>query len=473
MIINPTLVKKNFEQEITTKNLPDKIQSNFLNNQKLFEIANNTKHQSSEDNKNKNTKSSNGASLIQNKANCLLVNKTNPKSSTTEDNKAKNTKKNEEISQTQNSNQLTNSLNINVSNSIIANKKHLTTSNSPSHFPFNFNKDNIQKVNAISDNIEKDKNISANKKDEITSLKSKQIASLKLNFNFKSGENSKKELLKNTNGVNSKEFINTGTKVLNQNNFNKNNQILSDKKNKKYIEVNNHNTIPSNVDCKLNTEISLENALDNSTTSISSTIRESNYYKKEAEKLSTFIKNYYSKNEEYPPTTTNNYKFGRLLGRGAFGKVNLGLNIITGRLVAIKTFNKTSHTSENAKRKIYQETNLMKTLKHNSIVKIFEIFETQKYILLTMEYVCGGDLLSFVRKRTKLNETTAKFIFRQIMEAIQYIHSQNIIHRDIKPDNILIDLSNNVKICDFGVSKQIKRGETMHDQCISVELQHI
>ena len=82
-----------------------------------------------------------------------------------------------------------------------------------------------------------------------------------------------------------------------------------------------------------------------------------------------------------------------------------------------------------------------------------------------MEYVSCGDLLSFVRKRSKLNEVTAKFIFRQIIEALQFIHSQNIVHRDIKLDNILIDLQNNIKVCDFGVSKQLKKGDIMHDQC--------
>lgn len=85
--------------------------------------------------------------------------------------------------------------------------------------------------------------------------------------------------------------------------------------------------------------------------------------------------------------------------------------------------------------------------------------------MIVMENICGGDLLSFVRKRTKLTESTAKFIFRQIIEALQYIHSLNIVHRDIKLDNILIDLSNNIKICDFGVSKYVKKGEIMFDQC--------
>ena len=63
-----------------------------------------------------------------------------------------------------------------------------------------------------------------------------------------------------------------------------------------------------------------------------------------------------------------------------------------------------------------------------------------------MEYIYGGDLLSFVRKRTKLSEITAKLIFIQIIEGLQYIHSQNIVHRDIKLDNILIDLNNNIKV---------------------------
>ena len=95
----------------------------------------------------------------------------------------------------------------------------------------------------------------------------------------------------------------------------------------------------------------------------------------------------------------------------------------------------------------------MKSLKHNSIVKYYfilirinEIFETPKYVIMILEYVCGGDLLTFVRKRSKINEITSKFIFRQIIEALQYIHNQGIVHRDIKLDNILIDLSNNIKV---------------------------
>ncbi len=82
-----------------------------------------------------------------------------------------------------------------------------------------------------------------------------------------------------------------------------------------------------------------------------------------------------------------------------------------------------------------------------------------------MEYISCGDLLNFVRKRSKLPENISKFIFKQIIEGLNYIHSKGIVHRDIKLDNILIDLKNNIKICDFGVSRKIKKGDIMNDQC--------
>ena len=81
-----------------------------------------------------------------------------------------------------------------------------------------------------------------------------------------------------------------------------------------------------------------------------------------------------------------------------------------------------------------------------------------------MEYVCG-DLLSFMRKRSKISEPTAKVIFKQIIKALQYIHKKKIVHRDIKLDNILIDLTNTIKICDFGVSRILQPGDIMYEHC--------
>lgn len=368
-------------------------------------------------------------------------------------------------------------------------KKHSTNTNSPSHFNFLLgdSKENVIKIKEFmkdskKNSIEKNNSTLSKYKEgalktstKPVSLKFNQSSNINIgvtqpnptaqlglskpNTNTNSKENLSLLLIKNT----SLKKPYTNTEIISSINTAKVN-LYEKISTAKYFDINtkfSHNKIkiPNNA------ESSSENILNISTSSVKSTVRESNYYKREAEKISNYIKQYYDKNKDFPQTTLHFYKYGRLLGRGAFGKVNLGLHIMSGRLVAVKSFNKTKLSSENANRKILQEVNLMKNLRHNSIVKIFEMIDTQKYLVIVMEYICGGDLLSFVRKRTKLNEITAKFIFKQIIEALQYIHTQNIVHRDIKLDNILIDLNNNIKICDFGVGKQLKKAEVMYDQC--------
>jgi serine/threonine protein kinase len=202
-----------------------------------------------------------------------------------------------------------------------------------------------------------------------------------------------------------------------------------------------------------------------SNTSILSTMKDSNYYSHECEMLSKYIKEYYKQNLCYPNTDLSFYKYGRIIGRGAFGKVNIGLNVLTGRIVAIKSFNKNNILSENAKKKILYETNLMRSLFHPSVTKILETFESEKYMLIIMEYISGGNLQNFVKKRRKLCEKTSKILFRQIIQGIKYIHSKGIVHRDIKLENILLDLNNIIKICDFGVGKLIKPSTILKDQC--------
>ena len=196
-------------------------------------------------------------------------------------------------------------------------------------------------------------------------------------------------------------------------------------------------------------------------------LRDSYYYLRESQKLSNYIKNYYSTNKKYPETNLSFYKYGRLIGQGAFGKVNLGLNILTGRVVAIKSFNKSNidSNSENMKKILY-ETNLMKKLNHPNVTKILELFEDKEYILIIMEYINGGNLFSFLKKRRKVSEKTAKFLFKQIILGIKYIHSHNIVHRDIKLENILIDLNNKIKICDFGIGRVLNDpNQLLFDQC--------
>lgn len=182
-------------------------------------------------------------------------------------------------------------------------------------------------------------------------------------------------------------------------------------------------------------------------------------------KILEYLIGFYNKKGRYPDTDISFYKIGRQIGQGAFGKVNLGVHILSGRPVAIKSFKLNDKEISSVKRRLHLETQLMKTLNHQNVLKMYESFETNKYLMIVSEFIPGGDLLNFVRKRTKLNEPTAKYLFKQLLEGLKYIHSQGIIHRDVKLDNILLDANSIIKLCDFGVSKLIKQGDTMTEQC--------
>ena len=108
----------------------------------------------------------------------------------------------------------------------------------------------------------------------------------------------------------------------------------------------------------------------------------------------------------------------------------------------------------------------MQKLRNNKkIVKLLEYFENEKYFFIIMENIIGGNLLNAINKMNKLSEELSRNIFIQLIETIKYIHNKGIVHRDIKPDNILLNLNNNIKLCDFGVSKEIKKGQLITDSC--------
>ena len=135
--------------------------------------------------------------------------------------------------------------------------------------------------------------------------------------------------------------------------------------------------------------------------------------------LSKNIKTFFQNKGHYPKSSLDFYKIGRIIGKGAFGKVNLALHIASGRLVAIKSFNKKKLTTERSKLKINNEIEILKKIKKiNFCTKIYDTFETEDYILIVMEYICG-DLLNYIRKREKLKEKIAKNIFKQILTGLK------------------------------------------------------
>ena len=132
----------------------------------------------------------------------------------------------------------------------------------------------------------------------------------------------------------------------------------------------------------------------------------------EREKLIRFIRLYAKKNGEIPPTTLDYYKFLKLIGKGAFGKVTLGVHKLTGKQVAIKTIEKSYMKDEFSRKKVFQEVYILKKIKHSNIIRLLEVFESPKHLLMVMEYAGGGDLLQFVKKRGRLEEDEARHVFR-------------------------------------------------------------
>ena len=171
------------------------------------------------------------------------------------------------------------------------------------------------------------------------------------------------------------------------------------------------------------------------------------------------------KEKKIPKTDLSYYTIIKQIGKGAFGKVYLSLQKLTNRLVAIKIIKK-KPDSFFISEKIINEIKIMKKLNSNkNIIKLLEVFETKKKVFLVMEYSNKGNLLNFIKKKKNLSLKKIKKIFYQISKALFFIHKNQIIHRDIKLDNILIDQFGDPKICDFGISKILLINELINEKC--------
>eukprot|EP00826_Nyctotherus_ovalis_P037573 TRINITY_DN3435_c0_g3_i1.p1 TRINITY_DN3435_c0_g3~~TRINITY_DN3435_c0_g3_i1.p1 ORF type:complete len:828 (+),score=213.76 TRINITY_DN3435_c0_g3_i1:497-2980(+) len=186
---------------------------------------------------------------------------------------------------------------------------------------------------------------------------------------------------------------------------------------------------------------------------------------KEKEEIIGHIKKYFKEHNEPPPTGSSFYRVGRLLGKGAFGKVNLGMHKLTGKLVAIKSISKQYLTDANSRKKLMQEYTILKKLQHPNVLRLYETFDSIKRTLIVVELCSGGDLLNYVRKHKKLSERLAKFILKKLLEGLHHCHSRGVIHRDIKLDNVLLNKFGELKICDFGVSRVVPKDRPMTEQC--------
>ncbi|XP_069500771.1 MAP/microtubule affinity-regulating kinase 4 isoform X2 [Ambystoma mexicanum] len=159
-----------------------------------------------------------------------------------------------------------------------------------------------------------------------------------------------------------------------------------------------------------------------------------------------------------------NYRLLKTIGKGNFAKVKLARHILTGREVAIKIIDKTQ-LNPTSLQKLFREVRIMKGLNHPNIVKLFEVIETEKTLYLVMEYASGGEVFDYLVSHGRMKEKEARAKFRQIVSAVHYCHQKNIVHRDLKAENLLLDADANIKIADFGFSNEFTLGSKLDTFC--------
>lgn len=155
------------------------------------------------------------------------------------------------------------------------------------------------------------------------------------------------------------------------------------------------------------------------------------------------------------------YSFGRKLGQGGFGVVCEATHIETQRKWAIKKVNKEKAGTSGVKH-LEREVSIMKQVKHEHIIHLEEVFETPKRMYLVTELCEGGDLKDLLQKNKHFTEEETRRIIKSLLEAIVYLHKKDIVHRDLKLENILVKNCHqgndndmvNIKVTDFGLSVQ-------------------
>merc|ERR1711915_822455 len=147
----------------------------------------------------------------------------------------------------------------------------------------------------------------------------------------------------------------------------------------------------------------------------------------------------------------------KVIGKGAFGEVRLVQKADTGHVYAMKALRKAEMVAKDQVAHVRAERDILVEADHQWVVKMYYSFQDNEMLYLVMEFLPGGDLMTLLMKKDTLTEESAQFYISETALAIQSIHQLGFIHRDIKPDNILLDARGHVKLSDFGLCTGLKK----------------
>ncbi|KAJ3693901.1 hypothetical protein LUZ60_009381 [Juncus effusus] len=171
-------------------------------------------------------------------------------------------------------------------------------------------------------------------------------------------------------------------------------------------------------------------------------------------------------------TGVDDFEILTQIGKGAFGEVRLCREKATGQTYAMKKLKKSEMIRRGQVEHVKSERNLLAEVESEFIVKLYCSFQDEEFLYLIMEYLPGGDMMTLLSRKEILPEYQARFYIAEAVLAIESIHCHNYVHRDIKPDNILLCKDGHVKLSDFGLSKSLDFGSVsdFHDNLSELNL---
>lgn len=164
------------------------------------------------------------------------------------------------------------------------------------------------------------------------------------------------------------------------------------------------------------------------------------------------------------PASIKDYDVLKPISKGSFGRVFLAKKKLTGEYFAIKVLKKQDMVKKNQLSNVALERTILTQLDSPYIVKMYFSFQTGDNIYLVMEYLNGGDCAALLKSMGHLDEKWARFYMCEITLGLEFLHGRDVVHRDLKPDNLLIDAQGHLKLTDFGLSKVGFLGRRIDDR---------